>query len=296
MVDQSGWSVRNKLNEFFAKENHVRLAKNQISKARVDFGVFTPLALFAAGEQGAWFEPSPTTCFTDTARTTPASVGQAVAGMTDLSGRGNHATQDITSARPILRQAGTGEFYLEFDGIDDSMVTPSIDFTRTDEMSVFAGVRKENVAGTVSPIVLNGERGTTNGAFALYAPHNDATRQYAWSVAGGIQNFKATDEGRAAPDTTVMTLISKISSAVASKRLVPRLDGVTKTTFSVNVAGTAAANFRSDTIRIGLQAGTSNYFKGRIYSIIARGALTEADLLTNTEQYVASKTAGVTLP
>jgi hypothetical protein len=63
---------------------------------------FNPIRLFAAGEQGAWFEPSPTTCFTDTARTTPASVGQTVAGMTDLSGNDNHATQDITSARPIL--------------------------------------------------------------------------------------------------------------------------------------------------------------------------------------------------
>jgi hypothetical protein len=65
-------------------------------------GQFSPRLLFASGEQGVWFEPSPTTCFTDTTRTTPASVGQAVAGMTDLSGRGNHATQSITSARPIL--------------------------------------------------------------------------------------------------------------------------------------------------------------------------------------------------
>jgi hypothetical protein len=63
---------------------------------------FSPASLFAAGEQGAWFEPSPTTCFTDTTLTTPASVGQAVAGMTDLSGNDNHATQSITSARPIL--------------------------------------------------------------------------------------------------------------------------------------------------------------------------------------------------
>jgi hypothetical protein len=47
--------------------------------------LFSPLSLFAAGEQGAWFEPSPTTCFTDTAGTTPAQVGQGVALMLDKS-------------------------------------------------------------------------------------------------------------------------------------------------------------------------------------------------------------------
>jgi hypothetical protein len=46
---------------------------------------FSPASLFAAGEQGAWFEPSPTTCFTDTAGTTSAQVGQAVALMLDKS-------------------------------------------------------------------------------------------------------------------------------------------------------------------------------------------------------------------
>jgi hypothetical protein len=101
MVNTTGWTPRNKDNEFFATNEHVKLAKNQKTKGLVD-SLINPARLFRAGEQGVWFEPSPTTCFTDTARTTPATVGQAVAGMTDLSGRGNHATQDITSARPIL--------------------------------------------------------------------------------------------------------------------------------------------------------------------------------------------------
>jgi hypothetical protein len=48
-------------------------------------GQFSPRLLFARGEQGAWFDPDPTTCFTDTAGTTPAQVGDAVALMLDKS-------------------------------------------------------------------------------------------------------------------------------------------------------------------------------------------------------------------
>jgi len=40
-----------------------------------------------------------TTVFTDIARTIPATAGQGVGGMTDLSGNGNHAGQATAAAR-----------------------------------------------------------------------------------------------------------------------------------------------------------------------------------------------------
>jgi hypothetical protein len=64
--------------------------------------------LFSSNEPGFLFLADPATCFTDTARTTNATVGQAVAGMTDLSGRGNHATQDTIANRPILGRKPVG--------------------------------------------------------------------------------------------------------------------------------------------------------------------------------------------
>jgi hypothetical protein len=65
---------------------------------------FTPAALFASGEQGVWYDPSDfSTLFQDSAGTTPVTaVEQPVGRMLDLSGRGNHATQATSAARPTL--------------------------------------------------------------------------------------------------------------------------------------------------------------------------------------------------
>jgi hypothetical protein len=90
-------------------------------------GAFDPASLFASGEQGVWYDPSDlSTVFTDTEGTTPATVGQAVARINDKSGRGNHATQATVAQRPILRQTLGGKYYLDFDGVDDGMVTSGL--------------------------------------------------------------------------------------------------------------------------------------------------------------------------
>jgi hypothetical protein len=65
---------------------------------------FTPKHLFAAGEQGAWYDPPDlTTLFQDSAGTIPVTaVEQPVGLILDKSGRGNHASQSIAAKRPVL--------------------------------------------------------------------------------------------------------------------------------------------------------------------------------------------------
>ena len=63
---------------------------------------FDPASLFASGEEGAWYEPSTSTCFTDASGTVAATYGDAVQYLQDLSGNGNHATQTTLASRPIL--------------------------------------------------------------------------------------------------------------------------------------------------------------------------------------------------
>lgn len=66
--------------------------------------LWTPLAYFANGEQGAWYDPSDlSTQFQDSAGTVPVTaVEQPVGKVLDKSGRGNHATQGTTAKKPAL--------------------------------------------------------------------------------------------------------------------------------------------------------------------------------------------------
>jgi hypothetical protein len=75
-----------------------------LTAIRKAIAVFSPASLFAAGEQGVWYDPSDlTTLFQDSAGTTPVTaVEQPVGKMLDKSGRGNHATQTTSTKRPVL--------------------------------------------------------------------------------------------------------------------------------------------------------------------------------------------------
>jgi len=61
-------------------------------------------ALFATGQQGAWYDPSDfSTLFQDSAGVTPVTaVEQPVGLMRDKSGRNNHASQITAASRPVV--------------------------------------------------------------------------------------------------------------------------------------------------------------------------------------------------
>lgn len=254
-------------------------------------GGWTPAKLFAGGEDGAWYGVHPDYVYQDAAATTPAGVGDPVGHLVDRSGNGNHATQSTASARPVLRQSGS-LYYLEFDGVDDFLETALVDLTGTDKVDVFAGVYKPSDAAGVSAIVSNGDIGTVNQSFAMYAPHNSTSRKWAWSVTGdGSQNFRAADT-LAAPVAAVMSGLFNVNGANVPTRAVARLNGAEVS--ATDTIGSTAANFRNDTIRLGVQKGTSDYLGGSIYSLIVRGAQSSAVEIASAEAYVAAKT-GVSL-
>jgi hypothetical protein len=182
----------------------------------------------------------------------------------------NAATDYDTSNFPM---------YLNFDGVDDSLATASINFSATDKMSVFAGVRKLSDANTAIVAELSANSTSTDGSFALYAPAVGTFPRYDFYSRGTATSFAVTTSSFASPISNVVTGIGDISSPNA----VIRVNGATIQQVSTT-QGTG--NFGNHALNVGRRAGTSLPYNGRLYSLIIRGATTNADQISRTETWV----------
>ena len=194
---------------------------------------------------------------------------------------GNHATQATAASRPILKQDANGKYYLLFDGVDDSLSTASIDFTSTDKMSVFAGVRKlsDAAAGTVAELSLSSN--SNNGTFAMFAPGSVAPTLDFRSK--GTSSVLVSATPFASPITVISTGTGDISGAVTTIR-------VNGTQAATSAASPGTGNYGNYPLYIGGRAGTSLPFNGHLYSLIVRGAQSTDAQIVSAESYVNSKT------
>lgn len=237
---------------------------------------FSPLSLFT-GAQGWYFDPSDlSTVFQDSAGTTPGAVGQPVGLIRDKSGNGNHATQSTAASRPILRQSGS-LYYLEFDGVDDFLATSAINLTASDEMSVFAGLRKLSDAATQVAI----ENTTGSGSFRIYVPSGGSNWTYGSGGTTGIDN---TASGYTAPATSVISGLTKISTPSG----ILRVNAVQKSTSPTSMG---TGNFGNFALYIGRRSGTTLPFSGYMFASVGINRLVSAAELGQTEAWVNSKTA-----
>lgn len=223
---------------------------------------FDPATLFASGANGAWWEPSPSNCFQDAARTTAAGVGDPVGGMVDLSGNGNHFI-GTAAQRPTLAQDGSGNYYLALDGTDDRLEATT---TIVKPVSVVMAFNSPNV--TAQKLIVSGA--TSGQGFAAHS--STKTQMFA-----GTYLISAD----ALPINT--NLLGSFLFNDASS--VTRIDGVQK------AAGTIGTMTNWSKIILG---GYALFFSGRIYAGVAiEGVLSGTDL-TNTETYFGAK-AGLTI-
>jgi hypothetical protein len=184
----------------------------------------------------------------------------------------------------VANPAAEYVYYLAFDGVDDSLATASINFSATDEMSVFAGVRKLSDAAAGAVVELTASSANP-GAISIRAPDGAGLGRYAYASCGTTSVNVARNIS--APATNIITGLSKISTDIVTIRV-----NVTNTFTSNSDQG--SGNYASAPLYIGRRGGSSAPFNGRIYSLIVRGLLTSGDLLTATETYVANET-GVTI-
>ena len=250
--------------------------------------------LFANGEQGFFYDPNDlSTMFQDAAGTIPiTAAGQPVGLMKDKSGRNNHASQTVSSSRPILqRNATTGAYYLVFDGVDDFFITNSIDFTATDKVSLFAGVRKLSDAATgIICELSNNSDLTVSGVFRLSAPAFSGASKYAMASRGDaaiVVQATTTDVSFNAPNSSALTAKAQISN----DSVLLRVNG---SQVELNTADQGKGNYGNYSLYIGRRGGISLPLNGHLYSLIGIGRLTSDSETIALEKAIA-KNVGVTL-
>jgi hypothetical protein len=194
---------------------------------------------------------------------------------------GNHATQSTSASRPTLQQDSNGMYYLGFDGTDDGMATPSIDFTGTDKMTVWTGVRKLSDAAAGTVVELSASATGNLGGFFLRAPQSAAST-YSFLSGGSAFSTAVSSLGYVAPISNILTGIGDISGDACSLRV----NGTTVT--SATDQGTG--NYGNYPLFIGRRGGASLPFNGRIYQLIIRGAESNAGQIAAGEAWCNGKT------
>jgi hypothetical protein len=205
---------------------------------------------------------------------------------------GNHAYQVTSGARPSL-SISSGLSALSFDGSDDFLVTNAINFSGTDKMTTFVGVRKLTDAAQGVIAELTTGYGSSTGSLALVASSNYAGTPGAFYLAlsRGSAGISASHvsiiDTVAAPSTNVLTSLDDI----AGDSTILRVNGTAR---PAGTGDKGSGNFANAAFYIGRRGGASSPFNGLMYQCIIRGAATSAASLASAERFVATK-CGVTI-
>jgi hypothetical protein len=232
---------------------------------------FNPLSLFAVAE-GAWYDFTDTaTLFQDAARTTPVTAsGQAVGGVTDKSGKGNHLTQATSSRWPVYTVSG-GLSFLQFDGADDYLDCAALAANWTGLIEQFAAIRTGAGGSLGYPT-----SGLTSDNFNLRTD-NGAGVTHIRSAGIGF-----TPSPVIAASTDYLLTVSSVDNA---------------TTIDVNgqVSGTLDPGTSTvSALRVGARADGAQRHAGRMYGMIIVNATLSAGQRAATKTWLGAK-AGLTL-
>jgi hypothetical protein len=272
---------------------------NQLGQPAYDVGTFSngdgfvPSELFAAGEKGVWYDISDlSTLFQDSAGTIPVTGdGQTVGKILDKSGNNIHATQATAANRPTYRVDVNGLSYLQFDGVNDSLVSSTLNLSTTDKVTWSSGLYVDSAAAGAVVMEFSANTNTNTGTFYLSAPSSVLDHGFglrgssAAPVFAVVSNVPINNQ-----NSDIATGILDIGQATKELELIPRLNQTTIT--NINWSGAANAgtgNFGSYPLYLGARAGTSLFFNGHVYQVIIRGKTSTTDEIYKTERYIIDR-------
>lgn len=250
----------------FGQSSFALKATGFTSKVNPDDAI---LALFAAGKQGVWYDPSDkSTLFQDVAGTVPVTKdGDPVALMRDKSGNGNHATQTVSTARPAYKTDGALH-WLEFDGVDDYLEVKPFVVAMQQPYSFVAGVQRARMGG---------------GSTSLVDGSVDATRFAIVDL--GLSNYVSA--GRSVKDSLPSNKGDKHVLTVFASGVNSKMQSGKEAVVTADIGNNPINN-----ILIATRDKSIGYTKNNLYGMLyVKGAIGDVG---QVQDYLADK-AGVTL-
>ena len=169
--------------------------------------------------------------------------------------------QRVVSQYEVTEAGKPTLHYVQYDGVDDSYVTPTIT-PGTDKVQVFAGVRKLSDAAIGVVLESSVSAPINSGTLSVRAPQNTGTNTLVLGSRGTI-TAEALASGFSAPTTNVIAGLGDISGDLATLR-------VNGTQAAQSTADQGTGNYLAYPLYIGRRGGTSLPFNGRDYGLIAR--------------------------
>jgi hypothetical protein len=177
--------------------------------------------------------------------------------------------------------------YLKANGLQSAMSTNSIDFTSTDKMTVVTGVRKLSDSGIGMLLETSVSVSVNNGTFYLGAPGSSPDKYFYGGRGSGSLSQSAVTMAGAAPETKIVSGITSIPN----NSNILRVNAIDAGYGSLS--GTLG-NFGNYPLYLfARNNGASYQFNGQFYGAIIRGAQSDTASVTQTENYMATKT-GIT--
>jgi hypothetical protein len=249
-------------------------------------------SLFAAGEKGAWFDAGDlSTLFQDVAGTIPVTaVGQTVGKWLDKSGNGNHAVASANdTTRPTYQIDAEGNPNVTFTRAQTTqLVTPSINFTGTAQMTVCVGINVLESGSAGVALELGTSVSSVNGSFSIGAPSSTADHSVNLR---GISTLNARVSNVVDGDDIVTGLFD-LAGATRDLQIIPRLNFVQIPNAQIAWTGTTAGggNFGNLPLYIGAEGVSKTLpYGGKIYQIIVRGAASTTTQVYQIETFTDAK-------
>lgn len=223
-------------------------------------------------------------------------TGDGISGLEMLQPqfeRGAVATpyQRVTTQFDVIEDGVDSLWYLGFDGTH-SLLTGSVDFSNTDEMTAIAGLRKTTTGTSGVVVELGAGPPSSAGIFTMFAPHppttgNPLVQFRWWTTLGNTPRFADDIEPeKASPYSGVITGKTKANTQVQL-----RVNGkITPSSVSTSLSG----NFGNFPLHIGARTANSIYYIGNLYGLVVRGKIAPDQDLFDAEFHMANK-VGVSL-